>query len=186
MRKLILWNLITLDGCFDGAAPWALDWHLQVWGEELERFSLDQLHGAAGLVFGRRTYEGMAAYWAGATGEVADLMNALPKMVCSRTLKHPDWRNTRLAAGDALEAVRALKAEGEGDLYVFGSGELANHLAAGGLFEEFRLCLVPTILGTGRALFPAGTPGFRLKLLEARPLASGAVVLRYEPENRGN
>ena len=63
MRKLIMWNLITLDGYFEGAKNWDLPWHEQLWGEELERFSLDQLQSADMLVFGRVTYEGMAEYW---------------------------------------------------------------------------------------------------------------------------
>ena len=86
MRKLIMWNLITLDGYFEGAKNWDLPWHEQVWGEELERFSLEQLESADMLLFGRVTYEGMAAYWQTAQGKIADYMNSLPKVVCSRTL----------------------------------------------------------------------------------------------------
>jgi dihydrofolate reductase len=87
VRKLIMWNLITLDGYFEGEKNWDLPWHEDLWGEELERFSLDQLQSADMLVFGRVTYEGMAAYWQTATGAVAEYMNSLPKLVCSRTLR---------------------------------------------------------------------------------------------------
>jgi dihydrofolate reductase len=76
MRKLIMWNLVTLDGFFEGLESWALDFHQTVWGEELERFSVEQLRTADLLFFGRVTYEGMAAYWQTAPpGEVADFMN---------------------------------------------------------------------------------------------------------------
>ena len=57
MRKLIMWNIITLDGCFEGVKNWDLPWHERVWGEELERFSIAQLESADMLVFGRVTYE---------------------------------------------------------------------------------------------------------------------------------
>ena len=67
MRKLIMWNLITLDGYFEGEKNWDLPWGEQIWEEELERFSLDQLKSADMLLFGRVTYEGMAAYWQTAT-----------------------------------------------------------------------------------------------------------------------
>ena len=87
MTKLIMWNLLSLDGYFEGAKSWDLDFHQSVWGDELERLSLEQLSSADGLLFGRITYEGMAAYWQTATGEIADLMNRLPKVVV--------WTNTR-------------------------------------------------------------------------------------------
>ncbi len=62
MRKLILWNVITLDGYFEGNEPWDLSFHETVWGPELEQLSIEQLQAADYLVFGRLTYEGMAAY----------------------------------------------------------------------------------------------------------------------------
>jgi dihydrofolate reductase len=63
MSRLIMWNLITLDGFFEGAKSWDLGWHERVWGDELERLSIEQLRSADGLLFGRVTYEGMAAHW---------------------------------------------------------------------------------------------------------------------------
>ncbi len=62
MRQVIMWNLLTLDGYFE-SAPWGLDFHELVWGKELEQFSQDQMAGADTLLFGRKTYEGMASYW---------------------------------------------------------------------------------------------------------------------------
>jgi dihydrofolate reductase len=87
MSKLIMWNVMTLDGLFEGAKNWDLGFHQTVWGDELERFSIEQLETADRLIFGRVTYEGMAAYWQTATGEVADFMNRLPKVVFSRALE---------------------------------------------------------------------------------------------------
>ena len=72
MRKLIMWNLVSLDGFFEGAKSWDLGWHESVWGDELERLSIDQLKSADMLLFGRVTYEGMAGYWSSAKGEIAD------------------------------------------------------------------------------------------------------------------
>jgi dihydrofolate reductase len=112
MRRLIMWNLLTLDGFFEGAASWDLDFHRDVWGGELERFSIEQLRTADMLLFGRVTYEGMAAYWQTAQGEDADLMNSLPKAVCSRTLGRAEWKNTKLIGGDAASEVLELKRQG--------------------------------------------------------------------------
>jgi dihydrofolate reductase len=181
MRKLIQWNLMTLDGCFDGAQPWQLDFHMTAWGPELEQFALDQLQQIGTLLFGRATYDGMAAYWKKETGAIADLMNSLPKVVFSNTLKAADWNNTRLVTGDAADAVTAMKREPGKDLYIFGSAKLCDGLMRRGLFDEYRVCLAPIVLDSGAPLFKPGVRRHYLKLLEARPLKTGAVVLRYAP-----
>ena len=181
MSRLIMWNLVTLDGLFEGGTSWELEWHESVWGEELERLSIDQLRSAEMLVFGRVTYEGMAAYWSAAQGEVAELMNAVPKVVCSRTIADAGWNNTRLLRGDAAAEVRELKRRGDGNLFVFGSATLSATLIREGLFDEYRLGLVPVVLGRGRPLFERDQARRDLKLLEARALSTGCVLLRYEP-----
>jgi dihydrofolate reductase len=183
MGKVIMWELVTLDGFFEGPKSWDIDWHESVWGEELEQLSRDQLKEAEMLLFGRVTYEGMAGYWPTATGEgdIADFMNAVPKVVFSRTLEKAEWNNTRLVKGDAEEEVAKLK-EGAGkDLFIFGSAALASTLMARGLVDEYRICLTPLLLGSGNPLFKTSPERQKLKLLEARPLKSGAVILRYEP-----
>src|SRR5712692_2252292 len=119
MRKLIMWNMVTLDGFFEGPKSWEIDWHEYVWGEELEQLSLQQLKSVGLLMFGRVTYQGMAAYWSSATGEIAELMNNIPKIVFSRTLERADWRNTRLVKGSAEEEVARLKQESGKDVFIF-------------------------------------------------------------------
>jgi len=176
-----MWNLMTLDGFFDGAENWALDWHQYAWGEELERMSIEQLRVADMLLFGRVTYEGMAAYWKNAKDEVATYMNSLPKAVFSRTLTTVDWQNTTLLKGDVKKEVESLKRRGEKNIFVFGSGDLSATLLEHGLYDEYRLCVVPVVLGTGRQLFGRKLSRLRMKLLDSRPLASGSVLLRYEP-----
>jgi dihydrofolate reductase len=182
MRKLIAWNLVTLDGYFEGASPWELDWLGQVWGEELEAFSLEQGRDAAALLFGRKTYEGMAAHWSSSTGAIADFMNSVPKVVFSRTLKQVDWNNARLAGSAAEMEVTRLKREHGGNLFIFGSAELCDFLLRAGLIDELRLGMVPIILGLGSPLFKPGLPRTSLRLLEARPMRSGCIILRYQPK----
>lgn len=181
MRQLIMWDLVTLDGMFEGPKSWDLDWHKYFWGPELEQISIEQLRSADLLLFGRTTYEGMVAFWQTAQGEVADFMNKLPKAVFSRTLARVDWTNTRLIQHDAAKEVLRLKQEGSGNMFIFGSAKLASTLIRHGLIDEYRLCLVPVVLGGGTPLFKPGLDRLRLKLIEARPLDSGCVILRYEP-----
>ena len=101
MGRLIIWNVMSLDGAFEGATPWDLSMHETVWGPELEALSKQQLAEATVLLFGRATYEGMAQYWQSAEarsaeGEIAEGMNNAPKAVISTTLKSADWKNSRL------------------------------------------------------------------------------------------
>jgi dihydrofolate reductase len=182
VRKLIMWNLITLDGYFEGEKSWDLPWHEQMWGEELEQFSLEQLQSADMLVFGRVTYEGMAAYWQTATGAIADYMNSLPKLVCSRTLQSVEWHNTTLVKHGAANQLAKLKQEGNGNMFVFGSANFSKTLMNDNLFDEYRIGLAPVIHGSGRLLFCEGLRPNMLRLLEARRLSTGCVILRYQNE----
>ncbi len=176
-----MWNLLTLDGFFEGVKSWDLDWHPYIWGDELERFSLEQLRTADRLLFGRITYEGMASYWQTAKGEIATFMNSLPKVVFSRTLQRANWANTKLVKGNLVSEILELKRQGDGNMFVFGSARLSTALTEQGLFDEYRLGLAPVLLGRGRTLFEPVSGRVRLRLLEARCLSSGCVILRYEP-----
>jgi dihydrofolate reductase len=181
MRKLIMWNLVTLDGYFEGEKEWDLAFHDLVWGKELEQLSIEQLQSADMLVFGGTTYEGMAKYWTTAKGEIADFMNRIQKVVCSPTLKSADWNNTAIVR-DAVAELPKLKQQGNGNMFVFGSGKLSEALIKANLFDEYRLVIVPVFLGKGNRLFNSGLNYQPLELLEARPLSTGGVILRYVPK----
>jgi len=178
MSRLIVWNLVTLDGYFEGDKPWNLDFHTKVWGPELEALSEEFGDKAQALVFGRKTYEGMADYWKTAEPSViTTYMNALPKLVASRTLTEPDWNNTTITA-DIGPAIEKLKTSSAKDLYVFGSAELMHWLLEQGLVDEIMVCVVPVVQGKGTLLFKPGA-SHDLTLAESRPLQNGGVILRY-------
>ena len=179
MSKLIMWNIITLDGYFEGEKKWELPFLEIVWGPEMERFSLEQLNSAEYLVFGRTTYEGMAAYWKTAEGEIAGLMNKLPKIVCSTTLNSVDWNNSILVKENVAGEIAKLKTKGINDMYVFGSANLSETFIKENLFDEYRICIAPVIAGKGRYLFPKGSPERKLSLLSSQSLMTGGVICKY-------
>jgi len=185
MGRLIMWNLVSLDGFFDGPerwqAPWQLTWAERALGGDFFQFVGDQLHSAEMLLFGRVTYEGMAAFWPPATGDIAELMNGIAKTVFSRTLDRADWSNTTLVRDDAVGYVRALKQRVTRNIFVFGSADFSRTLMNAGLFDEYRLGVTSVVLGNGRLLFGEGTDRANLDLIEARTLSRGCVVLRYQP-----
>jgi len=182
MGKLIMWNMMTLDGYFEGPGH-DISWHEACWGEELEAFSIEQGKAAGALLFGRATYELMAGHWSSAKGTIADFMNALPKIVASRSLKNAEWNNTRIIEEDVAGNVAKLKRDTDKDIYLFGSANLAAELAVHGLFDEIRIGLNPVLLGEGTPLFEGWPKGLQLELIDTRPLKIGAVILFYRPKN---
>ena len=176
-----MWNVISLDGYFEGSKPWDLDFHQTVWGKELEDYVIEQLASADVLVFGSKTYLGMADYWTKAESQPeAEPMNKIAKIVCSMSLKTAEWSNTTIVR-DAVAELPKLKQQGDGNMFVFGSGELSASLMKAGLFDEYRLCVAPVFLGDGRRLFSEGLPYQKLKLTQERTLQTGGVILMYTP-----
>ncbi len=181
MSKIILFNLITLDGYFAGPDG-DINWH-NVDGE-FNDFAIRQLDTAAGLIFGRVTYQLMAGYWPTRMAIdddpiVAGKMNALPKIVFSRTLDKAEWNNTRLVKRNTMEEVQQLRRQPGKDWFVFGSGDLAASLTQNGLIDEYRLMVNPIVLGNGIPMFKDRETRLKLKLIDSRAFQSGNVLLTY-------
>lgn len=176
-----MWNVITVDGYFEGTKPWDLDFHQTAWGDELEAFTVEQLDTADMIVYGGNTYRGMAEYWKNAGDDPkAEQLNTMPKVVCSTTIETPEWENTTIVR-DAVPELQKMKEQGDGNMFVFGSGILSEALMKAGLFDEYRLCVAPVFLGSGRRLFNEGVPYQKLRLREERRLQTGGVILMYVP-----
>jgi dihydrofolate reductase len=188
MRKLIHFSEMTVDGYFEGEKAWDLAFLSDDADVEIGPYT-DQMNRDTGvLLFGRKTYEGNAAHFPTQTDEFAKVLNAVPKIVFSRTLSKAEWSNTTLERGPPEDVVRKLKQKPGKDLYIVGSAELASTLREHDLIDEFRIWLNPAILGHGRPLFPPNSKGTPLDLLDARPVKSGCVLLRYglrKPKRRG-
>jgi dihydrofolate reductase len=172
MTKVINSTAMTVDGLIDVA-----DWYVQ--GGEASDVAFDLIHDAEALLMGRKTYEGLAAYWSPLEDEWATVLNPMPKYVASRTLGGPlDW-NATLIEGDAVQGVRKLKDELAGDVILTGSGELARDLIAGGVVDELWIWVHPAVWGEGTRPFRGER--MRLNLLESKSYDSGVTLLRYEP-----
>jgi dihydrofolate reductase len=173
MNKLILSTTMTVDGVISVA-----EWYVSE-GEH-DRAARNQFHEAAAMLLGRKTYEGLAAYWSPLTGEWADLINPMPKYVASKALQEPLEWNARLIEGDLADGVSRLKEELGGDLVLIGCGELARYLVARGLIDELRFWLHPALWGQGERPFQ-GDEQIRLRLVGSETFDSGVALLRYEP-----
>lgn len=183
MRKLIVFNNMTVDGFFEGPNR-EIDWHNV--NVEFNEYAVTQLDSVDMILFGRKTYELMAGYWptpAAKTNDpvVAEWMNAMPKIVFSRTLKKAEWSNTRLIKGNLAAEIRKLKQQKGKDLIIFGSAALVSSFLRLGLIDEYRIMVNPIVLGRGRSLFSDIKKRVHLKLLKTRSFHSGNVLLCYKP-----
>lgn len=186
MQKLIVFNHVTLDGYFVGANgdfSWA---HTGNDDAEYEAFVAENAGGGGQLLFGRVTYQLMAGYWPTAAADqhdpaVAAGMNAMKKIVFSRTLKEAAWKNTTLLKGDLAAEVRKLKNEPGPGMAILGSGSIVAQLALEKAIDEYQLMVDPVALGRGRSLFEGIQEKLTLKLTKTRTFKNGKVLLCYEP-----
>jgi len=181
MSQLILFNMMTIDGFFEGPDH-ELDWH-QV-ESEFNQFAIEQLDSAGALIFGRITYELMASYWptTGATKDDPDVayrMNTIPKIVFSTTLESADWTNTELKKSIVKEDIEKLKQRSGKDIFILGSANLASTFRQLGLIDEYRVMVNPIILGKGNPLFPNSDKRENLSLYNSRTFHNGNVLVIY-------
>ena len=186
MRRLSVFNNVTLDGYFADANGDMSFAHKSRESAEWVEFT-DQNASMGGiLLFGRVTYDLMYSFWPTPQAKemfplVAERLNNGPKIVFSRTLESVTWNNTRLVKGDLAAEVRKMKQEPGPDLVILGSGSIVAQLAQAGLIDEYRIALLPVVLGKGRTMFEGIRDQVPLKLVKSRVFENGAVYLQYEP-----
>ncbi len=189
---MIVNEWMTLDGVVQ--APGAADedttggfqhggWHLPYFDDLSREWVLEGYAKAGGFLFGRRTYESLAAYWPNASEEeqpVAQPLNTKPKYVASRTLSGPlPWQNSTVLQGDVAAAVAGLKQEDGDDLHVIGSSELAYTLIEHGLVDEFRVMIDPLLVDGGKRIFRDDGARRPLRLVDSKVTTTGAILATY-------
>jgi dihydrofolate reductase len=186
MGKIVVSENVTLDGVVQDPAG-AEGYERGGWvgrvgergREEAARVLLDEALGAEAQLFGRRTYEFLAARWPSRSGKLADRLNDMPKYVVSSTLKDPEWNNSTVLAGDVVQEVSTLKEELDGEIVVAGSIRLVRTLMENELVDELRLMIYPVVLGAGERLFGETNDQRPVRLVETRTVDDLA-YLTYE------
>ncbi len=175
MGRVIATTQATVDGVIDPVGEW-----VEPDGDH-GTYSFERQARSAGLLLGRKTFEGLAGFWPDQTGKWADMVNALPKYVASTSLSGELGWNGTLLAGSLEDSIPKLKDEVEGDLFVHGSGEFAHALAERGLVDEFEVYLNPIVWGEGNVHVLGDRGTVRLKLDGVKRFDSGVVLLTYLP-----
>jgi dihydrofolate reductase len=181
MRTLVLQMGVTLDGYVDGPGGEG-DWGLPPEHPDVRAWKVASLRQVGTHIMGRVTYEQMAGYWPTATGDYAEFMNTLPKVVFSKTLPAAGWAGSRIARGDLAEEIAALKRDsGGGIIMAHGGAAFVQALSKLGLIDEYRLVILPVALGNGLPLFKDLANPLRVELAEARSFPDGTVIHVYQP-----
>jgi dihydrofolate reductase len=187
MAKIIVSENVTLDGVVqDPTGEEGFKhggWFVQVEGNDREGFyqaALDEVRGAEAFLLGRRSYEFLASRWPTRTGELADRLNSIPKYVVSSTLEDPEWTNSKVLTGDAVNEVSKLKERLDGEIVVAASFQLVHALIENDLVDELRLMVYPFVLGTGERLFGEISDKLTLHLVANRTVGEGLPYLTYD------
>jgi dihydrofolate reductase len=193
VRQLIVIEFVTLDGVMQGLGSPDEDrdggfahggWGAPYGDDILQEAALEGMQTTSAYLFGRRTYEKMAAFWPQQpdTNQMAAHLNATPKYIASRSLGNAalSWPNSRVIDGELVPALRALQAEGDGTIAVLGSGALVQQLTALDLVSGYRLFLHPLLLGGGKRLFNHLDQPQPLQLTSVQQTSTGVVMLSYD------
>lgn len=189
MRKLIVSNLVTLDGFFEGPKQ-EQDWFTV--NEELFDYLKNLLDSVSTILFGRITYEQLAGYWPTPAAEEQDptiihKMNSLSKIVFSKTLSSVGWNNSILIKENITEEIQKLKESSEPwekDMVIFGSGSIVSAFTEAKLIDEYRLILNPVLIGNGNSLFKTISTKQNLDLIRTKTLSNGVIILYYHPKKQ--
>ena len=179
--SVVVIEFITLDGIVSdpdgsGGTPTG-GWAFRHGRETVagDKFRLGRVLDDGVMLLGRRTWELFSRLWPGRDDPFSQRMNAVPKLVASRTLTDVSaWANSRLLDGDLVDVVK----HEQRDVIITGSLSVVHALMAESLVDEYRLLIFPTILGTGERLFPDADRPAYLECLSAERVGA-AVLTRY-------
>ena len=188
MSKLIVSEFVSLNGVMEAPGGEKTHPHTgwtfkSIYGEDHYAYKGEEIDEAGSLLLGRKTYEGFAAAWPtrDRSDPFTDKINSMRKFVVSSTLSDPEWENTTVLSGDALEEVAKLKESEEEPILINGSAQLVHALAEADMVDEYRAMVHPVLIADGLRMFPDPDALKKLKLADAKAYESGVALLIYTP-----
>src|SRR5215204_5996602 len=180
MRKVVAWELVSLDGVMESPERWSFQFH----NDEMAEANASGMAAADAMLFGRVTYQEFAAFWPyqnSAEQPFTDYLNNTLKYVVSTTLEEPlEWQNSTLIKGNVVEEIAKLKRQPGRDITILGSGTLVRSLLQEDLLDELSLMVHPVVLGSGKRLFEEGSDRKTLELVDSKTFSIGVLYLTYQ------
>jgi dihydrofolate reductase len=178
--RIVVTEFVSVDGVIadPGGAEdyehggWSFEYNR---GDDGDKFKMEEREDAEVQLLGRVTYEAFAEAWPSREGDFADKINKGRKVLVSTTLTDPDWENTEVISENVADELKKLREETDGNILVAGSATLVNTLLENDLVDELRLMVFPTILGSGKRLFPDGIGRIKLNLVDDRGVGDDGV-----------
>ena len=186
MRKIIVSNVVTLDGYFEGPKKGVYAWHNHQQSNEETNYAEDNLQHKSTLLFGRVTYNQMVKFWPTENAAkmfpvIAKGMNQAEKIVFSNTIKKSKWNNTTVINGNIVGKIKKMKNTSGTDMRILGSGSIVTLFTQHGLIDEFEFMIDPVAIGKGTSIFKGIKHQLNLKLISTKTFKDGVVVLTYKP-----
>jgi len=187
MRKVKLQMQMSIDG-FVGRPNGELDWMVWNWDQPLRDYVGELTDPVDLIILGRKLAEGFIPYWAEAVNDKsnpdfagAKKLNETPKIVFSKTLATSTWENTKLANGNIIDEISALKKQPGKDIIAYGGANFVSNLVNNGLIDEYHIFINPAAIGDGLSIFKSVDQKLNLKLIRSTPFECGIVALLYKP-----
>jgi dihydrofolate reductase len=189
MRKIVVFNLVTVDGFFAGVDG-NIDWHNV--DDEFNDFAIKQTAEFGGLIFGKTTYKIFEEFWPKAMDDpkmsnedrkIGHIIDDVWKMVFSKSLKDVSWKNSKLYHDIDPKEIRSWKKYDGKDMAIFGSGTIVTQFTNLGLIDEYRLLVNPVVLGEGKSFWNGIKGKQELQLTNSRTFKNGNVLLTYVPKH---
>jgi dihydrofolate reductase len=181
MRKVVAWELVSLDGVMESPEEWSFSYS----NDEMAEANAAGMAASDAVLLGRVTYEEFAAFWPyqdRAEQPFTDYLNDNSKYVVSTTLQEPlEWQNSTLIEGNVAEKIVELKRRPGKDITILGSGALVGTLLQEDLLDELRLMVHPVVVGRGKRLFEEGSDRKTLELVDSKTFSVGVLYLTYRP-----
>lgn len=184
MRKIIMFNFVTIDGYFAGADD-TIDWHPV--DDEFNSFAVDFINQCDTALFGRTTYDLFASFWSTATSDsnlttedhsIARSLTDMRKIVITHNELNTDWEHSETWQGIDADRIQELKQQDGKNIVIYGSGTIVRQLTELNLIDEYQVIIAPVILGSGKLLFE-GNSQKHLELVGTKIFSAGNVLLKY-------
>jgi len=186
MGRIVVTEFVSLDGVMQDPGG-AEDFKYGGWsfefarGDDGDKFKYDEVLDSEAFLLGRVTYDGFADAWPQREGDFADRFNKMPKYVVGSKADPSRWTNTTVLDGNPVEAVRRVRDEHSGNIYVHGSRQLAQTLFEHDLVDQLNLMVFPVVLGAGNRIFGETSDKKKLRLVDSKVVGDGVAILIYEP-----